>query len=364
MKVGNYLKAYFVVLSTIIGLGVFVLPYTFSQSGFYFWLWAIFWFFIFLILHLLFGEILFQTEKKHNLPGLAGLYLHPYLKHLVWIFDYFGILGVFSIYFLALGKFWLLILPLNPLIIKISFALFNIYFILKEMPIFTRFETVLSLSILALFLVISFFLLPHIDLGNISLALKNSRDPFLPYGILLFAFSGTSALPIVYDLLGKDRKKYFTINLLSLFTILVLYLVYAFVVVGFLGFNVSEESLQSLSPYFPKIFLVSAIILVTLNITFVDLAFYLKRGLIYDYGLSKNLAHFIISLSILLLAFWEPLSLIPLISLVSEIFLGFNLLVISVIYLKLKEKIYFKIPVLFVILLSLIFILGIIHGFL
>jgi hypothetical protein len=66
--------------------------------------------------------------------------------------------------------------------------------------------------------------------------------------------------------------------------------------------------------------------------------------------------------SILPLAFFEPFSLIKLIGLVSDIFLGFNLLVLSLIYLKLKKKEYFILPNFLVIVLALIFLSGIIYG--
>ena len=362
MKISNELKSFFIILSTIIGLGVFVLPYTFSKSGYYFIFWLIFWILAFLIFHLIWGEILFQTEEKHNLPGLAGIYLHPKLKHLVWIFDYFGMLGVFLIYFLALSKFWSLIVPLNPLIIKLVFALFNIYFLFKNLPIFARFETILSLGIILVFLIISFSLLPKFNFQNFQNAFLNTEEPILPYGILLFAFAGTSALPIVYDLIGKDKKTFLKVNFYSLLAVALLYLIYSFSVVGFLGLNVSEESLQSLSPYFSKLFLISAVLLVTLNITFVDMAFYLKRGLIYDYKLSPKIANLILAFSILILIFFEPKNLVSLIGLVSNIFLGFNFLITNLIYLKLKNKNYFKLPSFLIIFLSLILTLGIIYG--
>jgi amino acid permease len=358
----NELKAYFVIVSTIIGLGIFVLPYSFWQSGYYFLFWLIFWFFTFLSLHLIFGEILFQTKEKHNLPGLAGIYLHPLMKHLVWFFDYFGMLGVFLIYFVALAKFWLLILPLSQLIIKITFALFNLYFIFKDLRIFSQMESILTIGILIVFSSIVFMILPKFNFQNINLAFKNDLNPFLPYGILLFALSGTSALPVVFDLIGENKKSYLKINFLSLLTIILLYLIYTFVVVGFLDGNVSEESLQSLSPYFPKLFLIFAILFVTLNITFVDMAFYLKRGLIYDYKISPKIVNLIMLFSILPLAFFAPLSLTKLISLVSEVFLGFNLLILCLIYLKLKKKKYFALPNFLVIILTLIFISGIIYG--
>jgi amino acid permease len=362
MKISNELKAYFIIVSTIIGLGIFVLPYSFWQSGYYFFFWLIFWFFAFLILHLVFGEILFQTKEKHNLPGLAGIYIHPLMKHIVWFFDYFGMLGVFLIYFIALVKFWSLILSLNPLVIKILVAFFNLYFIFKDLRVFSQMESILTIGILIVFSLIVFMILPNFNFQNIRLALKNDFQPILPYGILLFALSGTSALPIVFDLIGKNKKTYLKINFLSLLTVILLYLVYIFAVVGFLDGEVSEESLQSLAPYLPKSFLIFSVLFVSLNITFIDMAFYLKRGLIYDYKISPKIANLIMFVSILPLAFFEPFSLIKLINLVSEIFLGFNLMVLLLIYLKLKTKEYFILPNFLILILALIFLLGIIYG--
>jgi len=362
MKLTNELKAYFTIVSTIIGLGIFVLPYSFWQSGYYFFLWLIFWLFAFFILHLIFGEILFQVKEKHNLPGLAGIYLHPSMKHIVWLFDYFGMLGVFLIYFIALVKFWSLILPISPLIIKIIFAFFNIYFIFKDLRIFVQMESILTFGILIIFTFVVLIILPKFDFQNISLALKNNLEPFLPYGILLFAFSGISALPVVFDLIGKNKKSYLKISFLGLLTITLLYLIYTLVVVGFLDGKVSEESLQSLAPYFPKLFLLLAVLFVTLNITFVDMAFYLKRGLIYDYKVSPKIANLLMFISIFPLVFIETSSLIKIIGLVSEIFLGFNLLILCLIYLKLKKKEYFSLPNFLIIILALIFALGIIYG--
>jgi hypothetical protein len=365
MKLNNNLKSYFVLVSTIIGLGIFTLPYVFWQSGVYFILWLVFIFFISFILNLIFGEILLQTDEKHNLPGLAGKYLHPFAKHLVWFFDYFGMLGVFLIYLIALVKLWTLIIPLaDPLVVKAIFVLINLYFILKDMRIFVAMESVLTIGILVLSLLIIAILLPKVDLNKISLALKNTFQPLLPYGAFLFAFAGTSALPVIVDLIGKDKKSFAKINFLALLTVALLYLFYALIVVGVLDGNVSEESLQSLAPYFPKFFLIFAVLFVTLNITFVDMAFYLKRGLVYDYNIPSGFANVIMFLSILPLIFFNNESLIELIEIISSVFLGFNLLVLSLIYLNLKEKKYFSFPSILVIVLALIFLVGIFYGIL
>jgi amino acid transporter len=358
-------KSYFILVSTIIGLGVFFLPYTFYQSGYYFLYWLIFWFFGFLILHLIFGEILFQSSSKHNLPGLAGIYLNKYIKHIVWFFDYFGMMGVFLIYFYFIKDLWSYFFKLDPLLAKIIFAVFNLYFILKDIKILAKMETFLTLSIICLFLIITIFLLPKVDLLNVKNAFFNSSKPLLPYGIILFAFSGISALPVVIDLIGKDKKSYFLVNLFSLLTIAFIYLIFSLVVVGFLGSNIKDKISEGFIAYLPSWLVFVSIFLITLNITFVDMAFYLKRGLIYDYNLNIKIVNWIMFFSILFLAFFEPFqNLIDLVDFVSRIFLGFNLIIISLIYLRLKEKKYFKFSNFLIITLLIIFCLGIIYGIL
>jgi hypothetical protein len=361
MKLSNELKAYFIIVSTIIGLGIFYLPYTFWQSGYYFLFWIIFLFFIFLILHLMLGEILMQTQEKYNLPGLASIYLHPLMKNFVWFFDYFGMLGVFLIYFNSLVEFWHIILPnLNQLFLKILFALFNIFFIFKDIRIFSKMEAVLTIGIFLIAFSIIFLLLPNFNFSYLNTAIRNNFQPFLPYSVLLFALSGTSALPIVCDLIGKNKKSFFKINFFGILTIVLIYIIYSVVAIGVLGEKVSEESLKSLAPYFPQIFLIFAIIFVTLNITFVDMAFYLKRGLINDYKFSPEFANWILFISIIPLTLIGHNSLIAIIDLTSSIFLGFNLFIIGLIYLKLKKKEYFKIPNFVVLILISVFIFGII----
>lgn len=362
MKISNEIKSFFIIVSTIIGLGVFALPYVFFKSGYFFIFWLFFWFGAFFVLHLIWGEILLQSKENHNLPGLASIYLSPKIKHLVWFSDFFGLLGVFLVYFIALVKFWHLIFPMaDPFFIKLIFALFNVYFLFKNFNIFANLETVLGLAIGFIFILISLNLLPSFNFENVKITFNQGFEPFLPYGVILFALAGTSALPLVYDLIGKNKKSYLKVNFFSLLFIIILYLIYVFSVIGTVGVGVSEESLKSLTSYLPKLFLILAIVLVTLNIMFVDMAFYLKRGLIFDYNFSPKMANFLITISIFILIFLRANEIVPVINFISSIFLGFNLLITCLIYLNLKEKLYFKISKYLVIILILVFSFGIVY---
>ncbi|BCX15522.1 MAG: hypothetical protein KatS3mg097_414 [Candidatus Parcubacteria bacterium] len=358
----NSLKAFFVLISTIIGLGVFMLPYVFVNSGYVFFIWMFLIVIVMFLIHLMIGEILLQTSAKHNLPSLAAIYLSPKLKNIVWFNDYLGMLGIFFIYLIVLGKLWSSILPVDAIYIKLVFVLLNIIFLVKNFLIFSRFESVLSLLIIALFIILAAVMFNHFNFNNLYYSFFNIQNFWLPYGIMIFAFSGNSALPLVYDLVGKDKKKFFYVNLIALLVVAFLYLLYTIAVVGFLGINVSEESLNSLRDYLGDVFFVLAVLLVTLNITFVDMAFYLKRGLIYDYSLSPTKANIFLSLCILSLIFIDSSQIVFLANVVSSLFVGFNFFIICLIYLKLKQKLYFNLSKIIIFLLMTIFLSGICYS--
>src|SRR3989344_7994208 len=72
----SFLLALSVLVGTIIGAGIFGIPYVAAQSGM---VPAIFYFIILgasvMLLHLFFGEVALRTYEKHRLIGYARMYL-------------------------------------------------------------------------------------------------------------------------------------------------------------------------------------------------------------------------------------------------------------------------------------------------
>jgi len=116
------LESIFLIVSTVVGLGMLILPYAFLKSGIYFLIYFLVLSISIFILHLIYSEIIFQVEKKHNLPGLASQIIDKRFKTPVWFFDFFGIQLVFWAYLMALSKFTNLIFPIDPILIKIFYV--------------------------------------------------------------------------------------------------------------------------------------------------------------------------------------------------------------------------------------------------
>ncbi len=125
-----------VISSTIVGVGLFSLPYIASKVGFvimlgYFLVLGV----IVAIIHLIFGELSLATPDFKRLPGFAKLHLGEWAKNITFFSTVFGISGAILAYLIVGGEF------LNSLLSPIfggsnSFYTY-VYFTLGAVLIFT-----------------------------------------------------------------------------------------------------------------------------------------------------------------------------------------------------------------------------------
>jgi amino acid permease len=351
-----------ILTSTIIGLGIFTLPYTLINSGIYFYFWILVIPVLILIFHLAYSEIIFKIEKKHNLPQIASFIINRKLKLPVWFFDYFGLIFVFWVYLIVMNNFLIKILGIN-FDFKLIISFIIVLLILFEENVFSKIDAIISLLLIFLFIFISFYFLGHIDTNKYSQI--NKLNFWLPYGILLFSYSGYHSLQLVYDLIKKNKKKMVLINIFSLLIVTIIYLFFTLSVVGAIDQEkISPISLFSLIDLLPSYFKFFIIILFLVSIvtTFLSLAFYLKRGLISDFNINNFPSWLIVSFSIILLSFFNYENIIKIIGLIGDLFIGFNILIILFCYLKLKEKSFFYFPPLLIFLIMILIIGGWING--
>src|SRR3989338_10795092 len=107
---GNYimkfLKALAVFAGTIIGVGIFGLPYVASKAGFfivliYFLVMA----FIAIAIHLIFGKVVLGTEPLYRLPGFVGEYMGSNWKKITLLTLGSGLIGALLAYLIVGGTF-------------------------------------------------------------------------------------------------------------------------------------------------------------------------------------------------------------------------------------------------------------------
>lgn len=297
----KFFKAVSIFIGTIIGAGIFGIPYIVNKSG----IMAGFFYFLILggvvlLIHLFFGEAILRTKEHCRLPGLAQRYLGSFGKILVMISVVTGLLGALLAYLILSGDFLKILLSSYFNLSTSQFALIfwtiMSFLVFRGIKLIARIELLTNVIFFSISAVILFFSLPHFNFYN--LAAINFPNAFLPFGVILFSLIGWSAIPEIIDFLKTPQEKKQIKKVIILTSVLMVpfYLFFTIAVLGVVGGNISQDTISSLVPYLdPKIiFLAVLAALVTLADSILVIGVHLKNTFIYDLKLSNNLATIIV----------------------------------------------------------------------
>ncbi len=365
MNRSKYLEAVGVIVGTVVGLGIFSIPYAGRLGGV--------WPGVVLILLLaaimvaisfLFAEIIvFSGKNGQGLVFYANKYIGKWAGKMVFCSIFIGYTGSLVAYILAitvfvssmfgLGKdfFWPIILFLTAI---------NSLVLLKGVRSLGRLEFFLSIFMVISFLVILFsgvFFWEPIE--------SNWSYFLLPYGVIWFALTGESAIPIAIKILERKRKKIKSVIIVS-YSIIVLVTVAFFVN----AIKVGDGSLKP-DPFLTMSekmgdwvnYLGSALSIVAVITSFWVAATYLKKILEEDIAISQIISWLTVIFLPLALIFIGVNNFIKVISLIGILMGTVDSLIIVSIYSKIfrnkrsKPKILpFRVPVIFLILLEILLI--------
>jgi len=275
-------------IGTIIGAGVFGIPYVMAKSGIAF---CLFYFLILgtvvLVLHLFFGEIILRTKQKYRLIGYTEKYLGKKAKILVSFSTIFGTIGSLLAYIILNNNFLEIILPnsLNPLYIGLILWAILSFFVFSGIKLISQVQLLMNVCFFGAIFYIFSNTLPKIDINNFILA--DPKYIFLPYGVILFSLVGWNAIPGVVSILSE--KKNLKKVIFQAMTICVcFYILFGLFISGVTGSSTSQEAFQGLIPFLgQKVMLLGAIFgIFAVSTSFLTSANYLKNTLIFDYKIS------------------------------------------------------------------------------
>ena len=368
----KFLATAFTLTGTIIGAGILGLPYVFAKSGF---LIGLFWLItlgaIMLYTNLALGEITLKTPgNKHQLAYYAEKYLGKSAKKIMFFAMVFGIYSALIAYLIGEGlSFSQLILGSTSYAIYFAIAFWLIMTLLLQGGIksLKKVETWGVIAIIILVIGIFIWFLPSINLPNLTFLdfNKDLSTIFLPFGVILFALLGFTSIPeLRREITGQEKLLKKAIILGTLIPI-ILYILFSAVFVGVLGKNIEQVATLSFGP------LVVILGIFTMLTSYFVLSFSLRDLFRFDLKLSKKSTFFWVSLLPLIL--YLAISLLQLAGftkilgiggVISGGVTGILILLINKKAKKAKQtrKSEYKIPInnLIIIILSIIFILGII----
>jgi len=345
---------------TIIGVGLFSLPYIAVQSG----TWLVIGYFIGLgalaiIMQLIFSDIALKTPDFLRSPGFANFHLGKWGKRVSLASFVIGMFGVLLSYLILGGKFFSDLL--SPYFGGSELMYTLIYFALGSIIIFFGIGMVSKIEFLGLVLffgimiVIFFRGLPCFELSNVYFS-ADRGNLFLPYGPILFSLWGVGLIPEIEEMLGKDKYLLKKIVPVAVIIPVIAYISFIFIVVGVSGEETSVDAIEGLRRFLDNriINLVLAFGLLTTFTSFIILGLTLKKTLWYDLKMNKNLSC-AIACFVPLFLFLIGFSFLGVISFVGAITIGIDGILILLMYQKLKGRKAFKVTI----PLMLIFMLAI-----
>ena len=292
-----------ILIGTIIGAGVLGIPYVVAQSGFLTGLTVIIVIgLISMLINLYLGEIILRTKGNHQLSGYAKKYLGNWGKRIMMFAMIFGIYGALLAYLIGEGSALSSIFGGPPLYWSIGFFITASSLIFTGLNIIKKSELIMVTFLIAIIIVISLLATGKIDTTNLTQF--NSAKLLLPFGVILFAFIGTSAIPEIKLAMKNNLKKMKKAILIGSIIPIIIYALFTLITVGVLGSSTTEiatiglgEQLGTTAIILGNLFAVFA-----MATSFLVLGLALKDTYILDYKLNKNLA-FILTVSLPLILF-------------------------------------------------------------
>jgi len=287
-KRSQFSNAVALLLGTTIGAGIFGIPYVFAKAGFLIGLINLLLLAsVILVVNLSIGEVALRTKKRHMLAGYAAKYLGKAGKYIMTITVVVGIFGAMIAYLIGEGQALSAIFGGGTLMYSLIFFLLMIPIIWFDLKAVAKSDKVINFFMLAIIVLVCMAAISSINLENLK--------PFdfskflLPYGVVLFAMIGASAIPEMEGELIKEKKKLKNAIIIGTLIPLVVYLIFALVVVGVTGANTTEVATIGLGNAIGKymILLGNLFAVLAMATSFISLGLAMKWMLRYDYLMSN-----------------------------------------------------------------------------
>ena len=365
-------RAISILIGTTIGAGIFGIPFVVSKIGF---LPGIFYILILgalvLILNLIYGEIILRTQGDHQLTGYSEIYFGKIGKKIASLALFVGVYGALLAYLIKIGEFSSLIFGFgNPALFSLIFFIFALTAIFFGLRAVSFLESLIVVFIFGLIFLIAILGFKQIDLSNFSGF--NLSYLFLPFGVILFALTGFSVIPEVEEILRDNHKNLKKSIIIGSLIPIIVYVLFAIVVVGISGNSTSDDAILGLILFLPSwiVGLGALFGILCMTSSFLALGYVLKEVWHRDFKFSKTISVFLACFPSLILFLLGAKSFIKVLSITGAISGGLTGILIIAIFRKAKKTgkrapaYSLNLPKILIVVLILVFLIGIISPFL
>src|SRR3989339_110865 len=326
-------EAVALVVSGTIGAGVLGIPFVVAKVGISIGILYIVTLGLLMMgLNLLIGEVATCTKQELQIVGLARVYLGRWGAWFMTGLIYVMGVGLLTVYIVGEGT------ALSALFGGDSFTWSVIFFAIGSVCVYAGLRLIkimdlfLGLGLLLVIIVISLLGVPHMSVAHVEF--NNLAYLLFPYGVILFSLSSTGVIPEAHALLKrKDGLFKKTIVIASIICI-VIYSLFAFVVVGVTGLETTEIATVGLGSVVGNtIFVLGNIFAVlAMGTGFLMRGIALRDSLTWDYKVHPVTASLVVCVIPFLIFIAGLRSFIGLIDVIGGVFVSIDLLCMVLIY--------------------------------
>lgn len=338
--------AFLLLVGTIVGAGMFAIPFVFQGAGFLTGVLVLIGLAIAATcIHLAYAEVVMATPDAHRLPGYVRRYLGRSLGVLSSASYLFGLSGSLLAYVVLGGAFlgdllrWLAP-SLSATAGYVAFYLFGVAVIARGIRFEGIANAVLTTGLVLALVGLAFTLVPEISSANLHSSFQASRL-FMPYGVVLFALAGAAIIPDMRRALGAGSpRRLRNLILLGTASAAALYGLFALAVVGATGGGTTPDAITGLAERFGEGYrLAGALIGFLATITsFITLGAVLEGTFRYDFGFRRQAAWLATAVipGLLMLAGFRDF--IAIVSVVGAVAIGIDSIFILALYGVLRRR--------------------------
>jgi len=335
----NYFEAIATLIGTVIGAGILGIPFVIAKAGFITGTITIILIGLaVLAMNYFYGVVILNVKGKHQLTGYARILLGKWAKRIAAFSLIFGIYGAMIAYLIGEGRALSNIFSGNPLIFSLLFFIFVSIIVFIGIKAVANSE--LFMVVIVLFIVLLISVLSFTKINVTNLVMFNPLYLALPYGVVLFAFLGASAIPEMKIELGRQKNKLLKAIVIGSLIPIAVYIIFSLIVVGVCGGNTSEIATTCLGEHigshmiiFGNLFAVFA-----MATSSIALALALKQMYWFDFKLNKNLAWALTMFIPLIIFLLGMHSFIKTIAITGSVAGGVDGILITLMYWKIKKS--------------------------
>lgn len=341
----NFILAVSTLIGTIIGVGMFGLPYAAARAG-----WGLTLVYLAVLgavvtlMHLIYGEIVLRTKTKHRLVGYAEIYLGRSGKFLGSAIFFVTLYLALLAYLIIGGEFLSVILSgwwdVSPAGGAVLVALLGFGVVFRGLKLTGALEFIMAAVLVVLILILSGYAFKFLRAESFSF-FNPGGDFFLPWGVILFSLAGGSAIPEIRNFFTRGRGHILkTVIIIGTFVPVLVYAFFITAVLRLSGASTSPEALAGLAPVLGSTFVKYGAVMGFLAVitSFFTIGLNIQNSFRLDFGLSKLSSRVLTAAVPLALFFYGYKNFISILSFTGAVLGGLEGLLLLAIWRRSRKK--------------------------